>query len=37
VLVSGKNTVSKLILLVGPDAQPRLDAFLPAFAGFFAD
>ena len=37
VLVSGKNTVSKLILLVGPDAQLRLDAFLPAFAGFFAD
>ena len=37
VLVSGKNTASKLILLVGPDAELRLDAFLPAFAGFFAD
>jgi len=28
VLVSGKNTASKLIVLVGPDAQLRLDAFL---------
>jgi len=37
VLVSGKNTASKLIWLVGPDAVLRLDAFLPGFAGFFAD
>jgi hypothetical protein len=37
VLVSGKNTASKLIVLVGPDAELRLDALLPAFAGFSAD
>jgi len=37
VLVSRKNTASKLILLVGPDAELRPDALLPAFAGFFAD
>ena len=37
VLVSGKNTASKLILRVVPDAELRLDAFLPAFAGFFAN
>jgi hypothetical protein len=37
VLVSGKDTASKLILLVGPDAELRLDALLPACAGFFAD
>jgi hypothetical protein len=35
--VSGKNTASKLILPVGPDAELRLDALLPAFAGFSAD
>jgi hypothetical protein len=34
VQVSGKNTASKVILLVGSDAELRLDAFLPAFAGF---
>ena len=32
-----KNTASKLILRVVPSAEPRLDAFLPAFAGFFAN
>jgi len=37
VLVGGKNTASKLILPVGPDAELRLDALLPAIAGFFAD
>jgi hypothetical protein len=36
VLVSGKNTASKPILRVVSDAELRLDAFLPAFAGFFA-
>jgi hypothetical protein len=37
VLVSGKNTASKLILRVVPDAELRLDAYLPPFAGFFAN
>ena len=32
-----KNTASKLILRVVPDAELRLDAFLPACAGFFAN